>query len=369
MLMNFDEYQKGGNELYKKLAKAVRDILEATADSRTDIPRVQSYQNREKGIESLKRKLTKRGKLDAPDIGAEIKDLAGVRVILYTNIDYDRYLRARLIVETLSIDWAETKAHYPNDENDGTRYEGFHYIVSLPDGVTAREEYAALRGLRCEVQIQTLLAHAFAEASHDIIYKGDETPGFGGKARKGMIDRLNRTADDHLKKAGYELDKVQADYENLIRGLELFDRREVTALAACADNNERYERLKAVQDYLLPHYEDIGAVIGEVHRALLGVAADARKTEKKTREIEGVEIEGLDADAVVRLVIQILTELRYIDIALTVSSSVALYKSETGKEFASRFWTGLKSFRLTICKFGSRSAPTSRSTLATCSRR
>jgi ppGpp synthetase/RelA/SpoT-type nucleotidyltranferase len=340
--MNFDEYQTGGNELYKRLAKAVRDILEAAAEGRADVPRVQAYQNREKGIESLKRKLAKRGKLDAPDIGAEIKDLAGTRVILYTNIDYDRYLRSRLIVEALPVHWAETKAHYPTDENDGTRYEGFHYVVSLPDDVTASEECAALKGLRCEVQIQTLLAHAFAEASHDIIYKGDETPGFGGEARKDMIDRLNRTADDHLKKAGYELDKVQADYENLARGVELFDRRELNALEACADNNERYERLKAIQDYLLPHYEDIGAVIGEVHRALLGAATDARNTEKQAREIEGVEIEGLDADDVVRLVIQILTELRYIDIAASVNSFVLLYKSETGTDIRQQILNGVE---------------------------
>ena len=341
--MKFDEYQKGGNELYKKLAKAVRDILEVAADGKTDVPRVQAYQNREKGIESLNRKLTKRGKLDAPDIGAEIKDLAGVRVILYTNIDCDRYLRSRLIVEALHVHWAETKAHYPNDENDGTRYEGIHYLVSLPDDVVAAcGEYAALKGLRCEVQIQTLLAHAFAEASHDIIYKGDETAGFGGKARKDMVDRLNRTVDDHLKKAGYELDKVQADYENLAHGLELFDRRELNVLVACADNNERYERLKAIQDYLLPHYEDIGAVIGEVHRTLLSAVADARKTEKKAREIEGVGIEGLDADDVVRLVIQILTELRHVDIMASVNSFFALYKSETNKEIHQQILHGIE---------------------------
>ncbi len=340
--MKFDEYQKGGSELYKRLAKAVRDILEAAAEGRTDVPRVQAHQNREKGIESLRRKLTKRGKLDAPDIGAEIKDLAGARVILYTNIDYDRYLRSRIIVEALLVHWVETKAHYPNDENDGTRYEGFHYVVSLPDDVTVCEEYAALKDLRCEVQVQTLLAHAFAEASHDIIYKGDETPGFGCKARKDMVDRLNQTADNHLKKAGYELDKVQADYENLARGLELFDRRELRALVACGDNSERYKRLKAIQDYLLPHYEDIGAVISEVHRALLGAATDARKAEKTAREIDGVEIEGLNADDVVRLVIRILTELRHVDIMASVNSFVVLYKSETGKEIHRQILGGIE---------------------------
>jgi hypothetical protein len=61
--MNFDEYQKGGNALYKRLAKAVRDILEAAAKGGANVPRVQAHQDREKGIESLKRKLMKRGML------------------------------------------------------------------------------------------------------------------------------------------------------------------------------------------------------------------------------------------------------------------------------------------------------------------
>jgi ppGpp synthetase/RelA/SpoT-type nucleotidyltranferase len=207
--------------------------------------------------------------LDAPDIGDEIKDLAGARIILYTNIDVDRYLQSRLIFDNLTIHWDETKAHYPSDENEGVRYEGIHYVVSLPDAVTAQAEFAALKGLRCEIQVQTLLAHAFSESSHDIIYKGEDTPGFGGKIRKEMTERLNRVVDELLKQAGYELDKVQADFESLSRGIELFDRRELEALASCEDNNERYDRLKNVSEYLLPHYDDIGAVIGEVHRALL----------------------------------------------------------------------------------------------------
>ena len=128
--MNFDEYQKGGKELYKKLAKAVRDVLEAAAKGRTDVPRVQAYQNREKDIESLKRKLTMRGKLNSPNIGDAIKDLAGARVILYTNIDVDRYLQARLIFDNLTVHWDETKAHYPSDENRESDTRA--YIMSCP---------------------------------------------------------------------------------------------------------------------------------------------------------------------------------------------------------------------------------------------
>jgi ppGpp synthetase/RelA/SpoT-type nucleotidyltranferase len=351
--MNFDEYQKGGNALYKRLARAVRDILEAAATGRTDVSRVQAYQDREKGVESLKRKLTKRKMLDAPDIGDSIKDLAGVRVILYTNIDVDRYLQTRIIFDNLTVHWDETKAHYPSDENEGVRYEGIHYVVSLPDATTAQEQFAALKGLRCEIQVQTLLAHAFSESSHDIIYKGEDTPGFGRKIRKEMTERLNRVVDELLKPAGYELDKVQADFESLSRGIELFDRHELEAPDTCADNNERYDRLKNISDYLLPHYDEIGAMIGEVHRALLGIVTDARKSETKARTIEGVEIEGMDADDVMRLVIQIVTDLRYADVSSTLNVLITLYKSETDREIRQQIYDSaekLASFNISVWK-------------------
>jgi len=35
----------------------------------------------------------------------------------------------------------ETKAHYPNAENDGVKYEGFHYVVSLFDEALAKPEF------------------------------------------------------------------------------------------------------------------------------------------------------------------------------------------------------------------------------------
>jgi ppGpp synthetase/RelA/SpoT-type nucleotidyltranferase len=330
--LNFDEYQKTGSALYRRLAELVRDLIAKAAEGRDEIPKVQAYQAREKGIGSLKRKLERRKILDAQDIGDQLKDLAGVRVILYTNIDVDRYLKAHLIVDKLKVHWEETKAHYPSDENGGIKYEGFHYVVSLPDDMIAQAEYADLKDLRCEVQIQTLLAHAFAETSHDIIYKGNDTPGFGGTLRKEMEDRLNKTVDDLLKPAGYELDKVQADFEHLSKGIELFDRREIEALAGCSDNNERYDRLKAIEEYLLPFYDDIGTVIGEVHRALLAVVAAARQTATAPRNVEGIQFNGEDADDVVRVVLSILSNFRYADVDATFHSLVTLYRDEKGPD-------------------------------------
>lgn len=123
-----------------------------------------------------------------------------------------------------------------------------------PDELAAREEYARFRGVRCEIQIQTLLSHAWAESSHDIIYKGADTPGFGSKAVDMLRARLNKTMDEYLKPAGYELDKVQADYDRLMQGKDLFNRGELEALTRCDNNNDRFDRLKAIRRKLDPEF-------------------------------------------------------------------------------------------------------------------
>jgi hypothetical protein len=79
----------------------------------------QSVSRRAKGASSLKRKLEDRGILDAPDIERTIKDLAGARVILYTNSDVDAFLKRRIIPEIFKIHWDEVKAHPKNRRGYG----------------------------------------------------------------------------------------------------------------------------------------------------------------------------------------------------------------------------------------------------------
>src|SRR5262249_24426835 len=157
------------------------------------------------------------------------------------------------IPETFKVQWDEVKAHHPTDENERPKYEAFHYLVSLPDELAARKEYTRFRGLCCEIQIQTLLSHAWAEGSHDIIYKGADTPGFGRKAMDVLRARLNKTMDEYLNPAGYELGKVQADYDRLMQGKDLFNRGELEALSRCYNNNERFDRLEAIAENLIPN--------------------------------------------------------------------------------------------------------------------
>lgn len=330
--MNFDEYRRDGEQLYEDFAKLIREILAAAVAKDTRCPRIQAYQSRSKGVSSLKRKLQDRRLLDAPDIESAIKDLAGARVILYTNLDVDAFLQRRIIPEIFKIHWDEVKAHHPTDENERRKYEAFHYLVSLPEELAARDEYVKFRGLRCEIQIQTLLNHAWGESSHDIIYKGADMPGFGSKTVDALRARLNKTMDDYLKPAGYELDKVQADYDRLMQGKDLFNRGELEALTQCNDNNERMARLKAIAENLIPNFDDIGSVYSEILRTLLSVAVAARTTETRPFVVDGMEFHGLSGKHVVEQVIDIIADLRYVDIEGTFQTLVELYRGETDRD-------------------------------------
>jgi len=93
--MNFDEYEKRYETQYAEFARIVRDILEKAIDGADGVPRPQSMQCRAKKADHLKLKLEARGLLDAPFIEDEIKDLAGARLIFYTNTDVDAFLSTR----------------------------------------------------------------------------------------------------------------------------------------------------------------------------------------------------------------------------------------------------------------------------------
>ena len=98
-VMNFDEYQGKGQTRYAEFADIVRDILEKAINSAEGVSRPQSIQCRTKEASHLKPKLEARGLLQSSSVEDEIKDLAGVRLIFYTNTDVDRILNSCLIPE------------------------------------------------------------------------------------------------------------------------------------------------------------------------------------------------------------------------------------------------------------------------------
>src|SRR5260221_390503 len=262
--MNIDQYQNEHELRYKAFAEIIKSILDkAISASEPGVPRPQAMQYRAKAASSLKPKLERRGILDSDAIETQIKDLAGVRVIFYTDTDVDRFLASRLIPESFEVEWKETKIHHPNPENDGQPYQAIHYVVRLTPAILAQPEYSKFAGMRCEIQIQTMLGNIWAETSHNILYKAPELKGFGSDAFQAIEKRLLKIMRQYLIPAGHEFAKVQHDFERLMRGKALFDRGTLEALAQSHDNNERHHTLSTIEEYVVPNYDDIEAVYPE----------------------------------------------------------------------------------------------------------
>jgi hypothetical protein len=110
--MNYHEYVREGHFRYEAFAGTVAAILRAAiGDSEQDF-HVQQISSRAKSSTSLYRKLTERDLLDSSAIETELKDLAGCRIVFYTNTDIDRFLEARLIFENLKVDFDDSKTHH-----------------------------------------------------------------------------------------------------------------------------------------------------------------------------------------------------------------------------------------------------------------
>lgn len=327
--MNFDDYEKQYFSLYAEYAKTVRFIVEKAIAATGGLPVLQSIQSRAKAPDRLTARLEEAGLIESQCIEEDRKDLAGIRLIFYTNTDVDRFLASRLIFDNFEIDQQATKIHHPTKENEGTRYQAIHYVVSLKEERAKLPEYSKFKDLRCEIQIHTILNHAWSETSHDIVYKDRPRDGFGTKAMESITKRFNNIMDKYLMPAGYEFQRVQHDYERLQQGKELFDRDAIASLLSAKNNNERYELLISLKDDALPNYDDIEAICSDLYGPLLESAKLARSTPTEQIDTPFGKLKGKTSTDVLRVIVQIVDYLRYVNIEETFHVYCELFETET----------------------------------------
>lgn len=250
--MNFETYVKKRAD-YADLAQTVVNILHATILALPGL-RLQQVQHRAKEPESLRKKLIKDGKLETESLETDVKDLAGCRLVFYTNSDVSRFLSSDIVRENFEIDWDRTKIHHPRGDASSAseHFISNNYVVKLKPQRTALAEYSRFADMWCEVQVQTTLNHAWSEMAHDTIYKKPELNGkFGSRLMQAIEKRMKAIMRDYLLPAGYEFQKVLADFERLSSGKELFARGALPALVDCEDNNARHELIERFAEYVL----------------------------------------------------------------------------------------------------------------------
>lgn len=162
------EYQKLRPQ-YESFASEVERIL--TNALQAERITCQSIECRSKLVSSFDKKCKKQESDGSPkytDPLTQITDLAGVRVILFTMKDVNRTCQ---FLDKYFDCVEKTDVGERRYEEGKFGYQSIHYLLKLPHERLILPENAAYNNLICEVQVRTILQHAWAEMEHDVQYK------------------------------------------------------------------------------------------------------------------------------------------------------------------------------------------------------
>ena len=239
---NWHQYQvaKYGklHDQYAHYADRLRGILEEACATFAPLAIVQS---RAKTVSSYAEKVWRKPKYLNPLV--QITDLCGARVITETPEEVaaicDFIRRSFVIDEANSLD-ARTRLR---TEEFG--YQSIHYVVELGNGLLAREGRAKLlQGLKAEIQVRTLLQHAWASISHDRIYKSQFNVPEHWKRELARVAALLEHADSSFAAVVNGLDTYKGYYGAYMTDSQMA--QEVDTLQTILENEPVAEKKPAI---------------------------------------------------------------------------------------------------------------------------
>ncbi len=89
--------------------------------------------------------------------------------------------------------------------------------MSLNENRTNLKEYKRYKELKCEIQLRSILQHAWAEIEHDLGYKGEISVPDQYKRSFNRVSALLETADNEFDRLKSELTSYEKEVSSLIK--------------------------------------------------------------------------------------------------------------------------------------------------------
>lgn len=139
---------------------------------------------------------------------SEIEDVAGVRVVFYTEADKRRFIRY------LKKEFENSLNIYVANGKHG--YSSTHIIATLDAVRSELSEYKKFKNLKCEIQLTLILDHAWAEVEHDILYKADpKIKKLDSVYQESLKIRMENIMSQYIKQASSELENILTEVKKV----------------------------------------------------------------------------------------------------------------------------------------------------------
>lgn len=206
ILIEYDELK----ETFESYALSLQSLLNTLV--RDAGISVHTLESRVKNRKSLDAKIVKKDKYKSID---DITDIVGVRIISHYANDVDKI--AEIVEEEFLVDKENSIDKRATLEPDRFGYLSLHYIITLNDKRTKLKEYAPYKKIKAEIQIRSILQHAWAEIEHDIGYKSSN--GLPNEVRRyfSRLAGLLELADDEFVKIRKSITARQEEVADAIK--------------------------------------------------------------------------------------------------------------------------------------------------------
>lgn len=230
-----DEYERALPAL-ARCGEALREELVAWLARETGL-KIHSVTLRLKTRSSLAEKLAR------PDrsYGAlwDITDLVGLRVITYFEDSVDRV--GQLVEAKLPVVFEHSVDKRSGRDAGAFGYRSLHYVCRLAETAAGASDGDVPPLACCEVQVRTVLEHAWAEIEHDLGYKAADALPAAGQRRLSRLAGLLELADQEFVAIRRDLEAYASALPHRIEAAGEavpLDRLSFAALLDCAEVRE-----------------------------------------------------------------------------------------------------------------------------------
>jgi putative GTP pyrophosphokinase len=199
-----DEVQPRHARLTDTIVTIIENLLK-----RNDIEYL-TVSGRTKTKESILEKIERKSYKDP---AKQLTDLTGIRIVGYFESEIIKI--SNLINNSFNVDATNSLNQDEKLSVDQIGYRSIHFVCDIGPTRAALPEFEDLSNLSFEIQVRTVLQHAWAELAHDRNYK------FTGKLPPdierslflyaGMLEIADKGFSDISKKIDSYIEKVQAD--------------------------------------------------------------------------------------------------------------------------------------------------------------
>ncbi|MBP0492475.1 GTP pyrophosphokinase [Pararoseomonas indoligenes] len=209
--------------LTKQFESARENFVSFTADLESILRKLLEHagielaalEARTKGVDSF------RGKVDRPEKKQKYKkcedvtDLSGLRLVCYLHEEAQRV--SKLLADHFTIDIKNSKYRHEFLAADRLGYRADHIVISLSPERLKLPELSKYKNYKAEIQVKTVLEHAWAAVDWKIRYKGQTGIPEPVLRRLYRISALLEGADEDFSRVKAETGSIRNAYSKKIK--------------------------------------------------------------------------------------------------------------------------------------------------------